>query len=209
MFEGGNMSSALNYKNIILYIILVSVIAICVMYFFNILEVKPFINGLIAQLPPLPTSLGNIPSQIGQVIQDNATTLAGIAIPSVIGLITYVRYRGELKAKQELLEMQTKLQEETYNLETTAKNAASSATSKIGELENELNVYKSDNTLGDLNKAFLESGDRIKQLESQLIEARSASASTLEGLWAKSGGQVIEEAGQQYKIIEKTILNVK
>ena len=204
------MASNLNYKAIIFYAILLSIVVLVVMYFLNIANFKVFVTGLTANFKmPDISGVTGIFDGVFQWVQANplATTFFGFLGTTAVGYIIKNWQTNKLldASTQKLAQTQADLS----LVKDTAEQKASQTVTEIQGLKNELEVYKSDNTLGELNKAFLESGDRIKQLEAQLVEARSSSASTLEGLWAKSGGQVLEVAGVKYKIIEKEILTVK
>jgi hypothetical protein len=139
-----------------------------------------------------------------ELVTQNWTTIAGIGLPAGVAAVTYFRYKGELKAKQELLAMQQKMAAEQAKLE-----AETNSKSLLNlNLEKELDTYRHDNTSMELQKSLSLLQDDKARLTAQLLEARSSAASTLEGLWGKSGGQVIVENGEKYKIIEKEILKV-
>ena len=56
----------------------------------------------------------------------------------------------------------------------------------------------------------LTSNDKLQtQIEMLQKSLETERVTTLEQMWAKSGGQVIEAAGEKFKIIEKVIINTK
>ena len=214
MFEGGNMASALNYKNIILYIILICIIAICVMYFLNIANVKPFINGLVSSIKiPNLSSLTDPFNSLFQWIQANplATTVFGFVGTSAVGYF--------IKNWQTNKQLNTSIQQLA-----DAKADLSLVKDDATKLADKVLMYEGDTTATQLQKSI----DGLKTEYSGILDVKSQEAlklqaqielltsnleteriNTLNQLWAKSGGQVLEEAGEKFKVIEKTILNVK
>jgi len=189
---------------LIIYGLLLAAVIIALFYFFDVLNFKVFINGLIAQIPT-----NDLLPQLGTFVKDNVATIVSVAIPTVIGLVTYVKYKAELTAKKELLELQTELQAKTLNAEALVENTKVTASNTISNLESELAGFKGDTTAEQLQTRLTGLITSNESLQSQIEALQKQPAQLAEQLWAKSGGQVIDVAGVQYKIIEKEILNVK
>ena len=189
---------------LIIYGLLLAAVIIALFYFFDVLNFKVFINGLIAQIPT-----NDLLPQLGTFVKDNVATIVSVAIPTVIGLVTYVKYKAELTAKKELLELQTELQAKTLNAEALVENTKVTASNTISNLESELAGFKGDTTAEELQKRLQSTLSLTEAQKIQIEELQKAPAQLAEQLWAKSGGQTLEIAGQQYKIIEKVIINTK
>ena len=191
---------------LIIYGLLLAAACIAALYYFDIANVRVAIDALIAKIPADWTA------QIGSLIQNNLTTIAAVAVPTVIGLVTFVRYKAELTAKKELLELNSKIQAEAFNADSVAANASS----KVSSLQKELDVYKGDTTAdslqGRITKMLGEQeglNSTIDTLNMQLGEAKKAPTQLVEQLWGKSGEQTIDVNGVLYRIINKETVIVK
>jgi len=67
----------------------------------------------------------------------------------------------------------------------------------------------SKKTLGNITdeKSLLE--NKVISLTAQIEQLQKLPSQMANELWAKSGGQTITVAGEQFKVIEKSILTVK
>lgn len=200
---------------IILYGVLITALVIACLYFFwKDGPVKPFVNSIIGNVQGLFSSKGIFSGLGTGGLQTWLPLIAGAAtvIPSLI--VAYVnnqRYKNELQAKKELAELAAK---QTSELSKVSSDNTT-ANSKISELQAQLDALNGDTTAETLQKALGEKTTTIEQQANQIKELLTQNealskqpAQLAQELWGKSGGQIIEVAGEKYKIITKETLKV-
>jgi hypothetical protein len=139
------------------------------MYFFNTpKEVHAFIDMAITRLG-LDTLWSNITgsdaqSTITNMVSNNWTTIIGVGGTALMAGISYFKYKSELASKKEALEIAQKLALENTNVSI----AKDTATSKIQELQKQIETLSGDTTAETLQSRLSGLVDEKSVLESQV-----------------------------------------
>ena len=200
--------TTLNIKAIILYGILIGVIVLAVIYFLpaSWLPNNPVKSFFAAIASSLHVNTGNIGDSVKNLVTQNWATIAGVGLTAIPLIYTTIKsYLNQQKAKKEL---------EAANDLFALKQQEADA--KIAGMQQQIDTYNSDDTAAMLQKALGEKNSSIERLETQMKslaaqneELSRQPARICEQLWVKSGGQTISEGGHEYRIIEKTTVEVK
>ena len=197
----------INYKGLIFYGLLAAIIILVVIYFLpsSILPHNP-VKNLVTLLSAKLGGLNFSNIKLPEIITKNSGVIAGVSVTAIPLGAAYIKsYLDKQKAKKEL--------ESAQELAAIQK---AKTDAEITNYKTQISTLNSDTTEQELQKVLGEKTSYITSLEGKVkgLEAQKellskSSMNTLESLWSKSGGQVIEENGVKYKVIEKQILTVK
>jgi hypothetical protein len=197
--------TGINWKGVFFWIIFLVFMACIVFYVFDWMNFRVMVGSLTSKIG-IP-KIGDINiSGIKDFLTNNAA-LIGIATPLGITALTYFVKNYQTN----------KLLDASIAKANEAQLSASqAANSKVSALEQELATYKGDTTADELQKTLSSiTGERstlenkVISLTAQIEQLQKLPSQMANELWAKSGGQTITVAGEQYKVIEKSILTVK
>lgn len=200
------MTSTINPKGIIFYIIIGCVIAVVILYFLPINgnPVTAAINGLITKLNLPQITLPDL-NGIFEWIKNNSIATGVLATVGTTAFTYFIKNYQTNKLLDDKIAELNEAKIKVLNTEDTAKT-----------LSDKLKLYEQDVTADELQKTLSAiSGEKseletkIKGLEGQIESLSKQPAQLAESLWAKSGGQTIEVGGVKYRIIEKETVTVK
>jgi hypothetical protein len=197
--------TGINWKGVFFWIIFLVFMACILFWVFDWFHFKAMVSQLTSSIGIPKIGAINI-SGITDILTKNAA-LIGIATPLGITAITYAIKNWQTN----------KLLDASIAKANEAQLSASqAANSKVSALEQELATYKGDTTADELQKTLGSiSGEKstlenkVISLTAQIEQLQKLPSQMANELWAKSGGQTITVAGEQYKVIEKSILTVK
>jgi hypothetical protein len=197
--------TVINWKGIFFWILLLVFLGCIIFYVKDWFNFKATISQLTASIGIPKIGSINI-SGITDILTKNAA-LIGIATPLGITAVTYFIKNWQTN----------KLLDASIEKANEAQlSATQTANSKLQALEQELSTYKGDTTADELQKTLgsitgektsLE--NKVISLTAQIDQLQKLPSQMANELWAKSGGQTITVAGEQFKVIEKSILTVK
>jgi hypothetical protein len=197
--------TGINWKGVFFWILLLVFLACIIFYVMDWFNFKAMVSQLTSSIGIPKIGSINI-SGITDFLTKNAA-LIGIATPLGITAATYFIKNWQTN---KLLDASI---EKANEAQLTASQAANS---KLQALEQELSTYKGDTTADELQKTLgsitgektsLE--NKVISLTAQIDQLQKLPSQMANELWAKSGGQTITVAGEQFKVIEKSILTVK
>ena len=187
----------------ILYGVVIAVAVLALLYFMYP-PVTAFFNGIPAYFQKLNLPAFNLNSAINYV-KENTVLLGTAATLGTTAVTLFIKKYQTDKLLDAKLQELNQLKIDNIDLSNTNKT-----------LENSLSVFQTDTTSEELQKTLsIVTGEKgklentITSLQGQLQQLQSEPSRIAETLWAKSGGQVLEIGGEKYKIIEKTITEVK
>lgn len=99
-----NDQTKINYKNLILYGLILGVLTLAILYLLKIGFVRVFFDTIFAWLTSYPI-IGTLFSYVSQNWVGVAAAGATIGIPAVYGVIRSMQLKNELKAKQQLADI--------------------------------------------------------------------------------------------------------
>jgi len=197
--------TGINWKGVFFWIIFLVFMACIVFWLFDWFHFKAMVSQLTGSIGIPKLSSFNL-SGITEFLTKNAA-LIGVAVPLGITALTYFVKNYQTN----------KLLDASIAKANEAQLSASqAANSKVSALEQELATYKGDTTADELQKTLSSiTGERstlenkVISLTAQIEQLQKLPSQMANELWAKSGGQTITVAGEQFKVIEKSILTVK
>jgi hypothetical protein len=197
--------TGINWKGVFFWILLLVFLACIIFYVMDWFNFKVMVSNLTSSIGIPKIGSINI-SGITDFLTKNVA-LIGIVTPLGITAVTYF-----IKNYQT-----NKLLDASIEKANEAQlTATQTANSKLQALEQELSTYKGDTTADELQKTLgsitgektsLE--NKVISLTAQIDQLQKLPSQMANELWAKSGGQTITVAGEQFKVIEKSILTVK
>jgi hypothetical protein len=197
--------TGINWKGVFFWIIFLVFMACIIFYVFDWMNFRVMVGSLTSKIGIPKLSNFNL-SGITEFLTKNAA-LIGVAVPLGITALTYFVKNYQTN----------KLLDASIAKANEAQLSASqAANSKVSALEQELATYKGDTTADELQKTLSSiTGERstlenkVISLTAQIEQLQKLPSQMANELWSKSGGQTITVAGEQFKVIEKSILTVK